>query len=49
MDNQIPPPSSVADTHSQPEFTAVVCKAEPDEDDLDIENGKKQPELKPEV
>lgn len=49
MDDRVPTPASVAETHSQTEFTAAVCKAEPEEGELDLENGKKPPELKTEV
>lgn len=44
MDNQVLTPASVADSHSQTEFISAVCKAEPEEDVLDFENGKKPPE-----
>lgn len=49
MDNRVPTPASVAEMHSQPEFTVAVSKAVPEEDDLDLENGKKLPKLKTEV
>ncbi|XP_058266335.1 CREB binding protein b isoform X2 [Hemibagrus wyckioides] len=48
MDNQVLTPASVADSHSQTEFISAVCKAEPEEDVLDFENGKKPPETEDE-
>ncbi|KAK3520326.1 hypothetical protein QTP70_021365 [Hemibagrus guttatus] len=49
MDNQILTPASVADTHSQTEFISAVCKAEPEEDVLGLENGKKPPKTEDEA
>ncbi|MCJ8739495.1 hypothetical protein PDJAM_G00047830 [Pangasius djambal] len=48
-DNRVLTPASVAETPSQSEFTAAACKAEPEEDELDPEIGKKPPELKTEA
>ncbi|XP_060748114.1 CREB binding protein b isoform X2 [Tachysurus vachellii] len=48
MDNQDLTPASVAEAHSKPEFIAAVCKAEPEEVVLDLNNGKPAPETEEE-
>lgn len=52
VDNRVPTPASVAETHSQqalPDYPAVEPKIEPQDDEQGFESGKKQPDIKMEV
>uniref|UniRef100_A0A673N7X2 histone acetyltransferase n=1 Tax=Sinocyclocheilus rhinocerous TaxID=307959 RepID=A0A673N7X2_9TELE len=53
VDNRVPTPASVTETHSQqalpPDYPAAELKTEHQEDEQDFESGKKQPDLKMEV
>uniref|UniRef100_A0A9J7YS57 histone acetyltransferase n=1 Tax=Cyprinus carpio carpio TaxID=630221 RepID=A0A9J7YS57_CYPCA len=50
VDNRVPTPASVKETHSQqalpPDYPAAELKTEHQEDEQDFESGKKQPDLK---
>lgn len=52
VDNRVPTPASVAETHSQqalPDYPAVEPKIEHQDDEQGFESGKKQPDIKMEV
>uniref|UniRef100_A0A671RS28 histone acetyltransferase n=1 Tax=Sinocyclocheilus anshuiensis TaxID=1608454 RepID=A0A671RS28_9TELE len=53
IDNRVPTPASVTETHSQqalpPDYPAAELKTEHQEDEQDFESGKKQLDLKMEV
>ncbi|XP_051573028.1 CREB-binding protein-like isoform X2 [Myxocyprinus asiaticus] len=49
VDNRVPTPASVAETHSQqalPDFSGAEPKTEHQEDEQEFESGKKQPNVK---
>ncbi len=53
IDNRVPTPASVAETHSQqalpPDYPAAEPKTEYQDDEQDCGSGKKQPDIKMEV